>query len=345
MKNGRLFLLLLIFFLASFSGSIAQNIQFSQYYSAPMVLGPSFAGLSGKNRITLNYRDQWPEFPGVFRTFGFGYDAYLPKLKSGMGVLVLRDQAGSGKLSLTEASLLYSYNIVINKYIRVRPGLSFKYAQRSIDYYSLIFGDQLDPNFSQTTLPTTTELPKFRFDQVKFIDFSASCLVYSDIYWAGVTVDNLLTPNVSLFQNESEESLLLSFYGGVRFYFEKSTFKRRKNDASISISALYKSQGGYDQLDIGVYWQRSGLSVGTWFRGMPVVMKELQKSYSNVDALIFMLGYKFETLSFGYSYDFTISDLISNTGGSHEVALIFEFKTSGRFSNKRRKAQVPCPIF
>ncbi|NJK87805.1 MAG: type IX secretion system membrane protein PorP/SprF [Bacteroidales bacterium] len=40
---------------------IAQDPQFSQFYSTYLYLAPSFAGLTENNRFSLNYRNQWPE--------------------------------------------------------------------------------------------------------------------------------------------------------------------------------------------------------------------------------------------------------------------------------------------
>ncbi|HDP75223.1 MAG TPA: type IX secretion system membrane protein PorP/SprF [Bacteroidales bacterium] len=71
-------------------------------------------------------------------------------------------------------------------------------------------------------------------------------------------------------------------------------------------------------------------------RGMPK-----GKVNKRIDALAFMVGYKFDNLSVGYSYDFTISRLGIGSGESHEISLAITFKTVAR---KRWKA-LPCPTF
>lgn len=349
MKRGK-FLFFLLTVLCILNSASAQNIQFSQYYSAPLSLGPSFAGQSYGTRFSLNYRDQWSNVPGVFTTFGVSFDHYFDDYNSGLGIMVLRDQAGSGKLSLTEASLHYSYNLKMTRTWRWRPGISFKYGQRSIDFYSLIFGDQLDPSFPANTNGTaiigpSIEEPNFLDNRTGFIDFSVSTLFHNDVAWVGATADHVLTPNHSLFNDVSKQPLLVMVYGGMRFYFEKSRFRRKRNDANITVSALYKNQMGYDQMDIGLYYRKSGLTAGIWYRGMPVMLDALQKSYSNIDAVIFVLGYRFSGLSVGYSYDFTVSKLINNTGGSHEISVIYDFDADLSIKNSRRRGQVPCPMF
>ena len=92
------------------------------------------------------------------------------------------------------------------------------------------------------------------------------------------------------------------------------------------------------QIDLGVYWFKTPLVFGVWYRGIPTF-----GNYPKWDALILLVGYKTDQLHVGYSYDFTISKLLGATGGSHEVSVMFEFKTNKK--RKRRIHAIPCPEF
>ncbi len=64
------------------------------------------------------------------------------------------------------------------------------------------------------------------------------------------------------------------------------------------------------------------------------------------EALIFSMGLIFDYFEFGYSYDFTISELSARTGGAHEISLQYEFGLTAHPRRVKKKNQVlPCPTF
>jgi len=314
---------------------MAQDPQFSQFYANPLYLSPSLTGATDGSRASVNFRDQWPEIPGAFVTYSASFDQFLSRYKSGIGLMFLKDQAGSGKLGTTTVGLLYSYNIPITRTWMVRPGINFMYNTRSIDFSKLVFNDQLAYNTS-----TSTEIPTL--EKIKYFDFSASAIVYSFRHWVGFTYDHLFMPNQSLLgvSNISNLPRKFSLYGGSKILINGDLNKN--SEESVSVTFLYKSQAKYDQLDLGLYWYKYSMMFGVWYRGIPM-LKQYKKGYQNNDAAILMVGYKTETFSVGYSYDFTISRLISSTGGAHEISLVYVFNQNMKLQKRKKKVVVPCP--
>ncbi|MFO7655922.1 MAG: type IX secretion system membrane protein PorP/SprF [Bacteroidales bacterium] len=314
----------------------SQDPQFSQYYSNYLYLAPSFTGLTENNRLSMNYRNQWPDIPNGFVTYAVSFDKYFEKFRSGLGLFVMQDEAGSGKLRLTNIGLSYSFDFKITNNWHIRPGMGFLYTERGINFNNLLWSDQISATGNS---PATSELNPM--DNIGDIDFSASVLGYSDIFWVGLTVDHLLQPNQSFYFYEDDEEnpglvpLKFSFYGGTKILKNESLL--RPIPTSFQIAYLFKAQKQFRQLDIGVYWHRSPIVLGFWYRGIP-----LYKEVFNRDAFTILAGYKLKHLSIGYSYDFTMSKLITRTGGSHEVSLSYYFKTK-KF--KRKPKMLPCPDF
>ena len=310
----------------------AQDPQLSQFYAAPLYLSPSFSGSSNGSRVALNYRDQWPSLPGSFVTYMVSADHYFKEYNSGVGLMMMRDEAGGGKLNTTNIAAQYSYNLDLNRQYHFRPGIQFMYLQRSIDYSKLQFNDQL--SFDGVN-PTTVELPTD--PQTAHFDFGVSLLFYSDKFWVGTTVDHLIKANPHLADNDNYLPLKYSFYGGYNIPLARSFYKR--DEQKITIATHLKMQARDKQLDLGGYYHKDKLMFGLWYRGLPVFNMEPFH-----DAISVLFGYKFQDIRIGYSYDFTISRMITSTGGAHEVSLIYEFNKGNRRMHQRLKP-IPCPSF
>jgi hypothetical protein len=98
---------------------------------------------------------------------------------------------------------------------------------------------------------------------------------------------------------------------------------------------MFKNQAKFRQLDMGLYWNKSPMVFGLWYRGIPVFNSD------RGDMFAFLVGYKTQRLSIGYSYDFTISNLIDKSAGAHEISFSIEFTKY----KKRKMHSVPCPEF
>jgi type IX secretion system PorP/SprF family membrane protein len=319
-----------------FSWAKGQDPQFTQFYANPLYLAPSFAGATQQDRITAAYRNQWPELvSGVFVTYSFSYDHFFENFNSGVGVLIMKDVAGTGDLGITNAGLQYSYDITINKAFHLRPGIHFNYTQQGLNFSKLTWNDELaNPSAGTIEQPPSPSKPD--------VDFAASLLGYSERFWLGFAVDHMLRPNYGLYNNDVRWPVKYSAFGGYQI------IKRSKLvnpiDETVSLAFYFRHQHLYTQLDVGLYWYKAPLILGLWYRGIPFLKgkdEQYQKDPRG-DALAFLVGYKMDQLRVGYSYDFTISNLVSSTGGAHEVIVTYEFKTTRK---KQKARMIPCPEF
>jgi type IX secretion system PorP/SprF family membrane protein len=313
-----------------------QDPQFSQFYSNYLYLAPSFAGLTENNRIAFNYRIQWPEIAHGFHTYSVSFDKYIEKFRSGLGVLVMQDEAGSGRLRSLNIGLQYSFDFKMTQKWHLRPGMYFLYTERAINFEDLLWNDQIS---ASGNAPTSAEMAPM--NHVGDIDFSASALTYSERIWFGFCVDHLLKPNQSFYYYDGDDDnrghvpVKYSIFGGTKFITHEALL--RPIPTTLQLAFLYRQQKQFRQLDLGVYWYRSPLVLGFWYRGIP-----FYKEVFNRDAFTLLFGIKNRHLSFGYSYDFTMSKLITRTGGSHEVSLAYTFRMK---PIKRRPKMIPCPEF
>lgn len=323
----------------------SQDPQFSQFYANPLYLNPALAGGALAPRATVNYRNQWPSLSANFVTTSFGADLFLSKYSSGLGVLVTMDSQGLGNLKATDVGLQYSYQLQLNEENFLRMGLQGSYVTRTLDYFGLTFGDQYDnngPTGGSTSDPAAGYGPS-----ISYPDFSGGMMAYSDWYWAGLSVHHINKPNQSFAQDDARLPMKVGFQAGLKIPFAGYTFLGNEIDRekTISPAILYKKQGKYDQLDAGLYVTYSPMVFGAWYRGIPI--KKYASNINNHESLIFLVGYRQDKFSFGYSYDATISTLGLGSGGAHEISLSYTFEQlvprPAKF--KRKNKQLSCPKF
>jgi type IX secretion system PorP/SprF family membrane protein len=307
----------------------AQDPQLSQFYAAPLYLGPSFAGSTGMPRIGLNIRSQWTKLPASFLTSSVFADTYIEKYKLGAGLTIMHDDA-AGLISSTYISTQYSYRISMNQRWHFVPGIQAQYFTRKINSTELVFTDQI---VNGEILPTSIE--SYDDNRYHHFDFGVSGLVFSSKHWFGITGNHLMKFNQHLPNDQNYMPFLFSVYGGMTFDL-LSRAHITKTQKNISVTFHYKTQEKLHQLDLGLYHTNAPFMLGIWYRGIPVISNTHSK-----DAITLLAGYQAGPLSFAYSYDITMSRLISSTGGSHEISVGYKFEKP---QHRRKKIKaIPCP--
>jgi len=317
-----------------------QDMQFSQFYAAPLYINPAFTGQTMEHRMVMNYRNQWPSIPGAFQAYHASYDYNAADLNSGFGLMFNREEAGSFGLTSDILALSYAYRFAIDRKTYIQTGLKFGYVWRSIDFNSLVFNDQLESNSS-----LTADQDAFLDDNVNYPDLSWGALLYNQNYWVGTSLNHLNEPNQSLLEDAGQTVLPLkwSVHAGYRFDLSGST--KSRNAKELFTAVHYKSQGKFDQLDLGAYLSQAPFVFGFWYRGIPF-LKRNPEAVMNNDAVVALIGFTIpdRNLRIGYSYDVTISRLISDSGGAHEISLVYE--VAGKHSKRRNKRFLaPCAKF
>ncbi|MBL7982821.1 MAG: type IX secretion system membrane protein PorP/SprF [Flavobacteriales bacterium] len=314
----------------------AQDPQFSQWYAAAQYLNPALTGNTHQDRIALNYRLQWPGVQPGYETYMAAYDHRFSTAPVGMGAMVLRDKAGSSGLTSTTLGMSYSYEARINYKRAIRGGVRLGYTMRGVNPDGYLFADQvIRDNAPQTIEPNLVP-------RTNYLDLAGGLMYYSESLWAGVSVNHLNKPNMSLMvDGQAPLERRMSVHAGYRFPIDGQRTVA-KSETRMTLATHYKMQGKWDQLDLGAYADHHQFTAGLWYRGLPIV-KAYKPGYGNNEAVVLMIGYQTENqLRFVYSYDITISKLTMRSAGAHEISLIYEWPKQVK---KRKHKIVPCPKF
>jgi type IX secretion system PorP/SprF family membrane protein len=315
----------------------AQDPQFSQYYQSPLYLNPGFTGITSQQRFTFIHRNQWPNLPQSFSTFAASYDIWVDELRSGFGIIATTDRMGSAGWRTTTVGLNYSYKIRLTDKLVFSPGLNFGYGINGLDRTRLQLGDGLE--FNGVSLDPQLQ----RLGNTQYFDFGAGFVLYNKDLFFGAAFTHINSPNLSILNTETRLPTKIVVHGGGRITLNGG-IRTAAKPSYLTPSFIYRVQGLISQLDVGLNYHVDPVSLGVWYRGKPwetTIAKSIQQ-----DAMIFTIGLYLKDVSFGYSYDFSLSGLSTATGGAHEISIVYEFAAKPIHQGvKKRNRLIPCPSF
>lgn len=315
----------------------AQDLHFSQYFNAPMLVNPANTGFNPDYdfRIGGNYRSQWANVGTPYRTMSVWGDTKLftDRFENGwlgVGGSLLKDEAGSGILSSTGGYASVAYHQMLGYNSLLSGGFSLGYMSKRIDISKLTFDNQWNGSFFDVTIPPNEP---FAFNKVNYFDlqmglnyaYFASENMYLN---AGISVAHINRPRESFFDATVSDNRVEPRYTA----FVNSSFKVQ-NTWIVNPNLYVSKMGNAWETVVGFNANRdlTGDGLSQFIVGL---------YYRNKDALIPMVGYQVNDLRITVNYDATISSLnaLNGSRGAYEISIV----KSGIFPSSAGKS-VQCP--
>ncbi len=304
---------------------VAQDIEFSQFYSSKNYLNPAFTALSHDQSFTSTYRNQWPGIKNAYDSYFVSFDRRLKGKQAAFGLYYLGDIAGEGALQKQSIAFQFAKHIRFSRNIYGSFGLKGSYNSTSIKWDRLVWGDMLD---ARNGIVYSTSQQQGASNS-QYFDTGAGFLMYSDKLQGGFAIEHINRPQEGLL-SIYETSIIPIRYklhlGG------NIAIQTVPNAPIITLSPqiIYTQQGKTNQTIVGSYLSYNQFSIGLWHRIN--------------DSFIILLGAIKDNFKFGYSYDIGSNKLMSHSGGAHEISISYSMNfTKGK---KQRKYKViSCPVF
>jgi len=284
---------LIILGIGLFFASAVQSQQismYSQYMFNQFAINPAVSGSESYAPIALSFRRQWAGMKDAPVTQTLSGHTFIGE-SMGMGLNI--DNDVSGPTRRTGLSAAYSYHIETGARSKLSFGLAAQLTQFILNRDKLITEI---PNDVAIMNQTSNELVP---------DFTFGLYWYGERHFVGLSGLNLMESKNDLFDittpvsNTLDRAIYLN--GGYNFEVSESF--------SIEPSLLFRyMMNAPFQMDIN---SRFILKNQYW----------IGFSYRMNDAFVSIIGADLGAISFGYSYDYTLSDLINYSSGSHEIFL------------------------
>lgn len=300
---------LIIVFAVVANHTFAQQISLnSQYLFNDMLVNPGATGSKDYIPIQFNFRKQWTNFPGSPTTQALSADAKIGR-NMGFGGTVFNDVAGPSRRTGVNLNTAYHLQLDAQKRHYLGLGLGVNLSQNYIDENKITTYLPNDPavtrGYNNQLVPDANFGVFYRFLDKGYVGLSGYNLVQTkrDLF---SFEDKLYNPLVRTYY----------LYGGYNFVVGQKS--------KIKTSALVQAiETGTVQFDVTALYEWNDLF---W----------IGASYRHTDAVAALAGVKIKIFRFGYSYDYTLSDIGRYSSGSHEVFLELQlFTKRGQQSSSR----------
>ena len=320
--------------------SYGQDPSFSQFISSPLNINPALtANINADWRFISNLRDQWigPASPYISGTVSFDRKILQNKVANmpendntvGVGAMIMYDYAMSGIQKSVYASLNLSYNVLIAEgekaKHRLGAGFGATYGNRRIDFDRLDFQEQWTGFGFNTNLPTGESAlsnMKPHFSGNAGITYSFTTEKSNlDI---GVAAFHFNRPKQTFLEDPNQYLAMRKVVHG--------NFETFINDRTVlNVNAVYQQQSS-------AYYYQAGGALGYFLNDQADVMLNAGVWYWSKNAIIPYVGFVYNNMQFGFSYDVTTSKLnqADRKPNTFEMSIILRglVKPSG---------VIPCP--
>jgi type IX secretion system PorP/SprF family membrane protein len=284
-----------------FSTAQAQQYPvFSQYYFNELVINPAYAGSHVQLSATAMYRNQWVNFPGAPKTYNFSSHTSLLKNRIGVGIMFNHDEIGSYKNNHVYG--YYAYKIHMAK-ATFSMGLQAGFNLLGADFSKLDLQNPGDASFYNLTSQFKPNFGAGVFYSKKnfFLGFSVPFIL-----------NNKIVNSFEALVGEIKEARYYFIRGGMVLPLD------RMNKVKINPSVLVRAQEGqplsFDINSAVIFYDV--FSIGGTYR--------LRDSFiSFIDLKIS------EKIHFGYSYDWTSSEINGFSNGTHEFMINYRQRIRG----------------
>lgn len=272
--------------------SAQQYIAFSQYMLNPYSVNPGVAGTQDYMPLAMAYHQSWTGFknsPNVQMLNGH------TAINSEMGVGGKIFNYSAGPSSKTGLEATYAYRLKLGDDMTLSLGLS------ALLYQVFLNREKLDLKDADDAI-----LYSGNTDRLIVPDASFGAFFYTKDYFAGLSVAQLVNRKVDFMTDVLTENQVRHYYlyGGYNYVIN--------DNFTVQPSVLGKFiEAGVLQFDINA----------------KVIFKKMfwgGLSYRFGDAGVIMMGIDMDNLTFGYSYDLSMTDIGKYSNGSHEIMLILK---------------------
>ena len=262
---------------------------YSQYMMNGFLLNPAMAGSVEYTPIRLTARTQWVGINDAPKTFALSGHTLFSNKKVGVGGYIYSDMFGP--ISRTGIQGAFAYHLPLDGMnSKLAFGISMSAYQFRLAENKLSLINDNDPAISYGV-------------ESKFLpDATFGMHIYNTQYFVGVSATQLFQFKVDV-GNTDQNKMVRHYYALAGYKFNAG------KEFEIEPSLMFKAtEVSPMQLDVNL----KAYYLKNYWLGV---------SYRTNDAMVAMLGIKVNQYYIGYAFDYTMSNIMDYSNGSHEILI------------------------
>jgi type IX secretion system PorP/SprF family membrane protein len=295
-KNIAIALFFFFCFLFTAYNMKAQQLpQYTQYMINSFTLNPAVAGTQPYFEACSDNRYQWVGITDAPRTYMLTFDGPITQQHIGIGGYVYTDV--TGPVSHTGFNSAYSYHLEITKGLNLSMGLTVGIMQFAVNGSQISLEEVGDP--ALTSAQESVIVP----------DIGCGAYLYGRNFYFGFAAPQIVQSRLQITQMSTPANELVTHYyttAGYNFDLGHDF----SLDPCVLAEYVFPAPIQFDFNLRVLYEKKFWLGAG----------------YRTLDAVYAMIGYVYQdNLTFGYSYDYSITDIRNYSFGTNEIFIGIKF--------------------
>jgi type IX secretion system PorP/SprF family membrane protein len=317
----------------------AQENIFTQFFATSVYYNPAFSGDCRFGQIATVNRIQPTTSQITIYNYSISYDQKMLNQHSGINISI--DQKNA-IFKETRLRLNYSYTIFLTTSLAAKGGIGLSFNSINTDAGNYQYPDQFG---IYGYLHNTTLEPSIH-EKTSYPGMSSGFVLYSKSGWFSAGIDNINLSSHSFAGENTHVPIILALNGGYFFAFDKDKRAKRYFDrdgglnpySSIGPVVTFYKQGPFQVSSIGLQTFAKPIFGGLSFRYNAARNHLFSDGVSSLNILA---GYRNQSISVAYSYDFITNRKPTNYNGAHEISLIFYLFTIKE--DYKKQGLIPFP--
>ncbi|WP_207429084.1 type IX secretion system membrane protein PorP/SprF [Pedobacter sp. SYSU D00535] len=283
-------------------GQAQQQAMYTQYMFNTLAINPAYAAVDESMTMTVLSRHQWVGFKGAPQTQTMSFHTPIKESNSFIGALLINDQIGE-VLQETGGYITFSQRVEMADGAYLSLGVNGGLSSFRADY---------SRNFDIS--PESMNDPQFYNSSSLRGNFGVGVMYFTEKAYIGISSPHFLARDFTSFSKDASSPKVKPHY-----MFQAGSLFEFSYDYKFKPNVLVKYVNGSPmQVDLNanllikeLFW------IGASYR-----------SFESFDALasVFITP----DIQFGYSYDFSTTEMSKTQKGSHEIMLKFRMPVKGR---------------